>query len=458
MYGDAKRQEFQKEFGDITKGLNFGEAVIFRPLPRNNIYSVWSPVRRFWYPGFNVASGALKWTPVNVSGEFFDPLVERSPAEEALLELYRRYFGKRFQGQKLEPLTRIGQTYSFGQEKTRFGCLAEYKGQVRDIIVPDSTYQPTTRQEVEKGIYHYNRLVEGGKLVFTPFLTRFQVTAVKSRNISNLTKTHYRLFTPTPLLDDKFRRILPAEFGDGCIMVHPDDLSGVLDYTSRMIKANNDGDFFAMRELRPAYYRAYPDAYGEVVFVSLMHSVPPVRFNVLENGAFTKSFIEELEKQEYIYTFDPPTQTSLLGGYYYRDSVGKMVETSLERFKGRVVEVLDDGVIAELDDGVNAKLDSSHVVIKWCSGRLWDNRFNPFPHLPDDKTNLLIPIKTAYWLRDEAVKLGIPTVDFNEDTSEVMPIGEPPMPVDFSQLKPGGRQQDSTAARAPESDHIVANF
>lgn len=426
-YGDAQRDTNSRDYNTITKSLQYGQMLTFRPLPRNGVYGVWNTIYQFWYPGWNAADGKLKWTPINLSGGYFDAAKERSEIERAVLELHRMYYDKRRAQSKTvkSPLLEIGpKKNTYGPAKAVFGCLAEYKGDVRDVVMPDSTYEPTAKQEVEKGIRHWNQVVENGKLVYTPFLTRFQITASESKGTDNRDgkSTHYKICSPKPLIDDKFKGLLSGEFGQGCIWVHPDDLEVVQAYVKKMIKANTEGDFFAIQELVAPFFRAYPADNGDVVFVALMHDVPPVRFNVLETEAFTPGLLEAVKAQPYVYAFDPSTSLSLLGGYYYRDQQGKLVETTLKEIGAGFKSVDEDGNALTV-------INSKEVLAGWWPGRLWENRFNPFPYF--DPPNFLIPFKTGCWLRDEAVRLGIPTVECDEDSGEIKLIGTPPEPVDF---------------------------
>lgn len=440
-YGDAQRDQSGREYNTITKTLKVGEALTFRPLPRNGVFGVWDANYQFWYPGWNVANGSPKRTPINISGGYFDTAKDRSDAERAFLELHRLYYDKRrAQSNAVKnPLLQIGPEkggYTYGPSKVMFGCLGEYKGDVRPIVMPDATYEPTPRQEVDKGIRHFSQIVENGKLIYTPFLTRFKVTATESKGTNALRgNSHWTNYFPTPLIEDKFKGLLSGEFGQGCIWVHPDDLEPVQIYVKKMIKAQADGDFFAIQELIAPYFRAYPADNGDVVFVALMHDVPPVRFNVLETEAFTQGLLDAVKAQTYVYDFDPSTQLSLFGGYYYRNERGKLVETTLEEI-GKGFKSVDE------EGNATTVINGKEVQAGWWAGRLWENRFNPFVYA--EWPNLFIPYKTAAWLRDEAVRLGIPTVDCDEDSGEIKVIGNPPEPVDFASYFQQSRQAVQT--------------
>lgn len=425
-YGDAQRDDGGRDYNTITKSLKIGQVLTFRPLPRNGVYGVWSAVYQFWYPGWNAADNKPTQVPINISAGYFDTVKDRSDIERSVLAIHRMYYDKKYgkvkQGPK-SPLIEIGKNKTYGPSKVTFGCLAEYKGDVRDVVMPDSTYEPNQFQELEKGIRHFNQMVENGKLVYTPFLTRFQIAAIESKGVDNRKGgTHYKLCKPSPMTDDKFKVLLSGEFGQGCIWVHPDDLGIVQAYIKKMIKANTEGDFFAIQELVAPFFRAYPADNGDVVFIALWHDTPPVRFNVLETEAFTPGLLEAVKAQSYVYAFDPSTNLSLLGGYYYRDQQGKLVETTLKEIGAGFKSVDEDGNALTVING-------KEVLANWWSGRLWENRFNPF--VQSEPTNYLIPFKTASWLRDEAVRLGIPTVECDEDSGEIKLIGTPPEPVDF---------------------------
>jgi hypothetical protein len=374
---DAFGPEKQGFFNPYKQFKNPGDYFTFRFLTYPTV------CYRFTYPTYNPETKKDTVANFNLTNHVLNTYAERGSVEEGILGVWQEALAKKSEAVK-ENLTRQRKSPAeidkaleqvaikngfldfFGPRSRIYGAQILHRNQPETLDIKSTSYNPLNSRSpvLDTGIQQLMNLTEDGKLVYTPFLSKWSLTC------TDIGKK-WNAFAPSISLPEEYKRLLPASFAM-CIWCHPDDVDEVQGY---LVKRMSGLDVPAPD------YRDYPSETGDIVFIERTGELDPVIIN-LYDGPLAEDFgpevIEAIANRPSFYDFTPSTDDSLLGGW-----------------------------AIETEDGNREYVIEGTEGAKWIPGKFEKRPFNPYAATSEGASIFENNYIDMEWIANKIESLGI---------------------------------------------------
>lgn len=364
---------------------------------------------QYHYPCYDVAASANKRGVFNLTDRWYVKNSTGSDVERNMITLDQELLERRRAAAKERMTGKFDDThiekeikkikspfpnvykFAFGEQQNAYGFQAFYNGDIVATHVKATSYDPLTvkdpeKQEFSTGIIQLLEQAYQGKQVYTPFVSLLTLTSKQSKK--KFGANHYLVWEPTMKVHDEYKSVLNAGYW---IFVHPGDEDIVQGFIE---------DLNAGRDPEVPDYRNYPNEEGDLVYMSPDHQ--SVKLNVVnDKTGITVEMVEKMKKAPRIFNYEPSTEHSLLGGYYYQKGSARVPITDTE------ITLAKTG---NFDIQGNPEIDIKGVLYHalWLDGVLWRKPFDP-EALDSNSEYAFSDEVEREWLQTRAEQLGIPT-------------------------------------------------
>lgn len=314
-------------------------------------------------------------------------------AAEEIADLAVRLFGNRYTHNTLRAAKTLDNLLGILAPVDSVSLLLEYNKGIKQLF-----------EETHK--------IDGKEFFKYPkYLTTFQIIA---QNAQEKAFGKDRIvWKPVPQIHSDYQKLVPAEFGD-YVLVHPDDVDVVRGY---LASASN------WQHPVPAF-REHPDVEtGQFQFVSLHNPDLVSPLVSVYDGAlgdvFSKILVESWSKTPEFFGFEPATQETLVGGFYYEhpevefefqamlEKEKRTIKAKAERKRIYGVTIKDFKDVVLTDNKPSIRTEHGFATLEWATGHLWEKPLN-LNRMTEDGNLAFGNDAVITKIKAEADKLGVP--------------------------------------------------